>query len=327
MTYLKKLLPVFAGVSLLLTNTSWGNTEALQQAQRLIKQGQTEQARAALKQIIRNNPQSAEAYNNLAVLEAQQGNLDGAQSLLEKAIRTSPAHALSHDNLNKLKQQQALASYQKSLDLKTTQSSLQLRAASRVITPAGQPKVIEKVVERIVEKPVEVIREVEVERIVEKPVEVIREVEKIVEKPIEVIKEVPVLQECPTPNIVTPKASKCARDTASYPSPRTAVLNWATAWSNKDINDYIDSYTSNYSHKADKSHTDWVTLRRQRLSAPKYIKVDLSQINVQRLSNTSALVDFFQRYESNTIKDTIRKALVLVIEDGRWKIDKELILR
>ncbi len=338
-------------------NTGSSDKQLFARALNLAEQGNTGEAKTLLKQLIRQHPAQPEAYNNLAVLEAASGHPQAARKLLEKALNTSANHALSYHNLNQLNQFLALKSYKKSLALQDSASAPHLNLATH-LTPSVQTVIVEKPVEvvreveRVVEKPVEVIREVErivekpvevireVERVVEKPVEVIREVEVIVEKPVEVIREVEVIVEKPVEVIrevervvevprQCPTAPLCpAPDTdTGYPDPAPLVSTWAEAWSAQDLSAYTDLYTRNYSQSPDKSHADWVALRRQRLRKPRFIHITPSQLRIERLSPTSALAQFSQHYQSNTINDTVNKALLLVIEDGQWKIRREMVLR
>lgn len=275
------------------------SNEQLSQAQQLATEGQFSAARSILNRLISQHPAAPEPYNNLAALEAQQGNIEAAQSLLEKALRTNPSYQLSFQNLTALNQRIALQAYNKSLALKPPQSSLSLNTTDQFSSTAASPI-------KIVEKPVEVIKEV--------VKEVVREVERIVEVP----------ADCP---IISPASNKDCDTETTYPDPTDTVQEWAKAWSAKDIAKYISLYTRNYSHAPNKSHVDWVTLRRQRLATPKYIRVSAQNIRVNRLANEAASVDFLQNYQSDTINDSIRKILLLVIEDGQWKIQQELVLR
>ena len=268
----------------------------LKQAQKLVSDGNFAAAKGILNRLINQYPRAPEPYNNLAALEALQGNQEAAQSLLEKALRTSPGHLLSYQNLNTLNQNIALQAYKKSLALNTPRQPLQLNTATQISSP-------EKPTIKFVEKPVEVIKEV------------VREVDRIVEVP----------AECPITQAEKASAEKQTAPNDSDPS--DVVRSWAKAWSEKDTVRYINHYTRNYSHADNKSHVDWVTLRRQRLAKPKFIRVNVQQLRTQRLSDSSASVQFLQSYQSDTINDSIRKMLILVIEDGQWKIQQELVLR
>ena len=275
----------------------------LSQAQQLATQGQYQAAKNILNRLISQYPRAPEAYNNLATVEAKQGNMDAAQALLEKALRTSPSHSLSYQNLNKLNQSIALQAYNKSLALKAPRQAVQLTPAKQfaALNTSAQTQI--KVVEKPVEVIREVVREVEVERIVKVPAD------------------------CPVVEAAVAATQACTEPAdTQYSNPVDTVRNWAKAWSNKDIVAYINSYTRNYSHGKDKSHVDWVTLRRQRLGAPKFIRVNLKQLQTKRLSNKVVSVQFLQHYQSDTINDSISKVLILVIEEGQWKIQQELSL-
>ena len=108
-------------------------TDELQEAQQLLKQGQTDRALERVDQYLKSRPKDArgrflrgillaeqhkpndairvfteltqdypelpEPYNNLAVLHASQGQYDKARNALEMAIRTHPSYATAHENL------------------------------------------------------------------------------------------------------------------------------------------------------------------------------------------------------------------------------------
>jgi len=189
-----------------------------------------------------------------------------------------------------------------------------------------KPVEIEVIKEVIIEKPVEVINEVVIEKPIE--VEVIKEV--VIEKPveIEVIKEiekiVEVAAECP---ITSNNSLSCPENTNLPENSATFMIkSWAKDWSNQNVDAYIDHYVKNYSHKDDKSHDDWVELRKVRLKKPTFINIELKDIQVDNVDNNLAIVMLTQHYRSNTINDEIKKLLVLVNEGGKWKIQRERAL-
>ena len=117
----------------ILCGASWGQTEDLQEATRLLRQGQSAQALEKVNQFLSAKPRDAqgrflrglilveqnktaeaisvftkltedypelpEPYNNLAVLYASQGQYDKAKTSLEMSIRTHPSYATAYENL------------------------------------------------------------------------------------------------------------------------------------------------------------------------------------------------------------------------------------
>jgi len=69
----------------------------------------------------------------------------------------------------------------------------------------------------------------------------------------------------------------------------------------------------------------WEKSRRQRVSAPKHIEVELEGIKVGAISGNTATVTFRQHYRSDSIKADSRKTLVMVRVDGKWLIQQERV--
>lgn len=61
--------------------------------------GREDEAIATFEGLTREYPELAEPYNNLAVLYAARDELDKARATLEQAIRVQPSYALAHENL------------------------------------------------------------------------------------------------------------------------------------------------------------------------------------------------------------------------------------
>jgi Flp pilus assembly protein TadD len=126
-------------------------SDAYQDAVKLLKSGQQTQALARVDSFLKSNPKDARArflkgvilteqnkaadaistfagltedypelpepYNNLAVLYAQQGQYDKARSALEVAIRTHPSYAMAHENLGDIYAKMASQEYDRALQL------------------------------------------------------------------------------------------------------------------------------------------------------------------------------------------------------------------
>jgi Flp pilus assembly protein TadD len=89
----------------------------------LLNQGQTDEAAGQLQETIRLKPDDAEAHGNLGVALAKQGRTDEAIREYQEAIRIEPDNASTHSNLGFLLGQQgradeAIAQLQESIHLK-----------------------------------------------------------------------------------------------------------------------------------------------------------------------------------------------------------------
>lgn len=74
-------------------------------------------------------PQLPEPYNNLAVLYAAQGQYERAKQSLEQAIRTHPSYATAHENLGDIYAKMASLAYDKALQLDESNLSAQTKLA------------------------------------------------------------------------------------------------------------------------------------------------------------------------------------------------------
>jgi murein L,D-transpeptidase YafK len=101
-----------------------------------------------------------------------------------------------------------------------------------------------------------------------------------------------------------------------------ALHAWANAWMAKDVDAYLAAYDPEFKVPGGQDRTTWEAMRKDRLTRPEYIKIDLDQIKTRVKGNT-ATVHFRQRYESNTLKSSDRKTLTLANRDGVWKIIEE----
>ncbi len=106
---------------------------------------------------------------------------------------------------------------------------------------------------------------------------------------------------------------------------RALALEWASAWSEQRIDDYLGFYSARFQPETGGSRSEWVAQRRSRLSAPNFIEISLSDLESTPGEAGDVTVDFTQSYRSDTYADTVRKTLVLVEESGDWKIARELV--
>ncbi|MBV8037733.1 tetratricopeptide repeat protein [Roseateles sp.] len=75
--------------------------------------GERAKAMAIFKRLTQDFPDLADPYNNLAVLHAAAGELDEAKAALEQALRLQPEHAQAQENLGDVLTRLALRAYQR----------------------------------------------------------------------------------------------------------------------------------------------------------------------------------------------------------------------
>lgn len=100
------------------------------------------------------------------------------------------------------------------------------------------------------------------------------------------------------------------------------VKRWADAWSRKDADTYIAMYAPNFKPKG-MTHEQWSAYRRDRLSKPKSIRVELSDQKAVMLSPSHMRVTFNQMYASDSLKANDKKTLELELIDNQWRITSE----
>ena len=128
--------------------------------------------------------------------------------------------------------------------------------------------------------------------------------------------------------IKTNPPANTANTSAAFSTPsenvRTAVLTWAEDWSSRNVDAYLSHYASNFKPSNKSSRSAWAKYRSQRLEAPSFVIVNISQLQSRTNSDGSVTAVFVQDYESDGYKDKVQKTLQLVNAQGTWKIQSEV---
>ncbi|MGB0713281.1 MAG: L,D-transpeptidase Cds6 family protein [Gammaproteobacteria bacterium] len=106
-------------------------------------------------------------------------------------------------------------------------------------------------------------------------------------------------------------------------SPETFVLNWASAWSGQRVEEYLSHYAPDFAGGRYDSAQAWRAARRDRLTAPDTISVDVSRFELIRGDRNSAEVRFIQAYSADHYSDRVFKYLSLRRSGERWMITRE----
>ena len=120
--------------------------------------------------------------------------------------------------------------------------------------------------------------------------------------------------------------------TATGPRPSTerarqTVLDWAKAWSEQRVDDYLSFYASDFTPASGLPRAAWEARRRDRLLRQGVIRVSVVALDVEELSANELQLAFTQSYQSDTFRDRVRKNLRMVWQDGAWKIAEETVIR
>jgi Flp pilus assembly protein TadD len=103
--------------------------------------GRSRDAVDVFEQLTQDFPELPEPYNNLAVLYAARGDLDAARRALENAVRVLPAYALAHENLGDVYLRMAARAYEQAgrADPTNASSRRRLEAARELLTRFSPP--------------------------------------------------------------------------------------------------------------------------------------------------------------------------------------------
>lgn len=101
------------------------------------------------------------------------------------------------------------------------------------------------------------------------------------------------------------------------------VKAWAAAWSAKSIAEYLEFYAPDFVPTDGTSRRHWVEQRKQRLTKPASVKVQISNIKVANVSNDVFVVEFEQDYSSDIYSDHTLKTLHWIRVGGQWLIQRE----
>ena len=313
----------------------------LQEAQQLLKQGQTDRAMERVDQYLKAKPKDArgrflrgillteqnkpgdairvfteltqdfpelpEPYNNLAVLYASQGQYDKARTALEMAIRTHPSYATAHENLGDIYAKMASQAYDKALQLDKGNKGAQtkLNLIKDLFTGTMPPKVA--------------LTQTAPKSAVPAPTAT---------KP---ITPAPVAPQASAPK---PAPAVAAKEPVKEPSREPAgnsdavlkaVNNWAGAWSSNDIDAYLARYAPGFKTPDGEPRKEWEKERRARIAKPRKIEVRVEAPKVTFNEANRATVTFRQHYRSNTFKASASKTLVMVRSGNQWLIQEELV--
>src|SRR3954469_8102922 len=258
------------------------------------EQGNTREAIDVFSKLTQDYPELPEPYNNLAVIYASQGQYDKARAALEQSIRTHPSYATAYENLGDVYAKLASQAYDKALQIDSSNAGAQnkLSLVRELVGPAATPA---------------------------KPPLALAQKSDDAQPPL--VKPAPEKPAAEEPAPAKPAAGKPA---VASPAEVIAALNaWAQAWSKKDADAYLSFYAADFKTPAGESRAEWEKARRSRITAPKSISVVIASPKVTMAGPNQAKVTFRQTYRSDVLKNTSSKTLVMVKADGRWQIQQE----
>lgn len=118
----------------------------------------------------------------------------------------------------------------------------------------------------------------------------------------------------------SPKVEKASE---TDPEIRAMVEGWLRAWSSKDIKQYGRFYAKDFKSQGGASLQSWLDYKSRINRRYDYIKVTQRNLVVKNQRNRS-VATFTQKYESSGLNTEGTKQLILVRENGQWKIFREI---
>ena len=228
-------------------------------------------------------PELPEPYNNLAVLFAEKSEFDKAEDALRAAIKTNKSYAIAYENLGDIYAQRASIAYTDALNFSPTNRNA-VEVKLNMIDNILLPPAAREAYQAKLNNPAEAT---------------------------------------PASQPTSTQASSAQPFSTPSTEVRTVVLTWAEDWSSRNIDAYIDHYTASFKPVNESSRRAWVKYRSERLEAPSFIIVNISQLQSRTNPDGTVTAEFLQDYQSDGYKDTVKKTLEFVNVEGSWKIQSE----
>jgi len=262
---------------------------------------QTDKAREHYLHIIQNHPNLPEPRNNLALIYLQQGQHEEAIDLLISSMQTNPAYATIWQNLKSIYQGLASEAYRKALNSENSSSNAMEGIELSELTTLSEATAETPAASTNKASPAEISEPTSVPELTLAPALV------------------------PEPSLSSPVASFSPPKENIEDQLTQTLLDWASAWSAQDIEQYINAYTDDY-RGSDATHEAWIEQRRSRILKPGKIRVELNFIKIKSANATRAVIDFQQNFSSPGYQDKVIKRITLSKINDDWKISREITI-
>jgi len=292
----------------------------------LTEQNKPNDAIKVFTELTQEFPELPEPYNNLAVLYASQGQYDKARTALEMAIRTHPSYATAHENLGDIYAKMASQAYDKALQLDKSNTTAQTKLnLIKDLFPTSRPG---QTSGSKGEPPVRIATAPAINK--PAPPQPAQAAAKAPESSSAVPKEPPAKASPPKePAAVKPVPPKeQAGTTAAVQTPDEvlkAVKGWAKAWSENNVEGYLAHYSTDFQTPNGVQRSQWEAQRTARIAKPRKIEVEIESPKVTFNQANRVTVTFRQHYQSGGLKVTSTKTLVMVRSGDRWLIQQERV--
>ena len=112
--------------------------------------------------------------------------------------------------------------------------------------------------------------------------------------------------------------------TARIESEVQEMINlWGAAWSEQNVPQYLSNYSDDFLITDSISRREWEAMRRDRLTRPRYIDIQIFYEEMELIAKDTIDVLFSQTYRSNLYRDSTKKVLRIKREEQAWRIIEE----
>ena len=280
------------------------------------------QAIEAFRRVIELRHDLAEPHNNLAVIYNELGDVKAAVVELEQSLVKHPGYAVAEENIADLYVKLALQYYKSALE-KGENPMLSGRYAR--LLRVRDPGSIDEVQVALNAEPADGAN-VKGDETAISPSPVIQvEKEKsviaVAAEPVKKLTSDVVSQEnqiSPVENVEGADAQITGHEVLY------ALETWRSAWSTKDINGYYAAYADDYTPAGKfASLAAWKQYKKRVIGNKKFIKVTLSDVQLDMQSAVDAQVNFRQAFHSDNYVGDDKKFLKFKKLSGAWKIIAE----
>ncbi len=325
------------------------------------EQQKYDQAIQVFTALTRDHPQLPEPYNNLAVLHAAKGEDRKAAQVLEQAIRTNPSYATAHENLGDLYARMAGDAYAKALQLDNNRKPAppKLSLIKQIFPTSGTGAAVVAAAPAAAPRPAAFEPKAPAAPAptpapaapaqaaaptpapaapaqAAAPAPVVAPAAAPVPAPARVAQATPA---SPAPAVTQPapaapaaavvekadKTEKAKEGPSAHQQAvdavEKAVLAWAKAWEQQNINAYYAAYSPRFDPQGG-TLAAWKQERKDRIVGRDAITVAVRNLKVT-LDGDKAAASFQQYYASGSYKATTRKTLRMQREGNQWRIVRE----
>ncbi len=269
----------------------------------LAEQNKPNDAIKVFTELTQDFPELPEPYNNLAVLYASQGQYDKARASLEMAIRAHPSYATAHENLGDIYAKMASQAYDKALQLDKSNTAARTKLnLIKDLFPAGS---------RPGAKPAATQLEPSTKVAAATPAPVAKPAPSPAKEPEPAAKSSPIKQ--------TIKPANNSDEVLG------AVTGWAKAWSENDVPGYLGHYAPDFQTPKGEARADWEASRKARIAKPRKIQIAVEAPKVTFTEGNRVTVTFRQHYRSDSLKVASTKTLVMGKAGDKWLIQQEKV--